>query len=101
MEFEMTKCLFCGTHKAIERTGINRIQKDKRFDRPYTFRYDYVDPEQSAFISIRDCQGRKGLPEIGRVTLREAMKDEQYKELITSLQSQCINILKILTEEEE
>lgn len=101
MQFEMTKCLFCGHHSPIIKTGVNRIQKGKGFDRPYTFRYDHVDSEESAFISIRDCQGRKGLPEIGRITLREAMKNPEYKEIISTLQNQCIKILKILTEEKE
>ncbi|MBA7612919.1 hypothetical protein ES703_20160 [subsurface metagenome] len=99
MEFEMVKCVFCGTHKPLERTGIMRIQKDKPVDRLYTFTYDHIDPEVSQFISIRECAGRgKGLPEVGRITLREAVKNNQYQDLREGLLNQCVKVLKILTD---
>lgn len=97
----MIKCPFCGTHKAIERTGINRIQKDRGFDRPYIFSFDHIDLKESAFISVRSCEGRRGLPEIRRITLREAIKNGEYEDLRQSLMNQCVRILKILTGEEK
>jgi len=101
MQIEMVKCVFCGTHKPLQRTGIMRIQKDKVADRLYTFTYDHIDPEASQFISIREPRGRgKGLPEIGRVTLREAVENNQYEDLRESLMNQCVRVLKILTKEE-
>lgn len=100
MEIEMCKCLFCGTHKPLQRTGIMRIQKDKVADRLYTFSYDHIDPELSQFISIREPRGRgKGMPEIRRVTLREAIQNNQYEDLRQSLIDQCVRVLKILTGE--
>ncbi len=100
MEFEMAKCLFCGTHKPLQRTGIMRIQKDKPADRLYTFTFDHIDPEASQFISIRECGGRgKGMPEIRRVTLREAIESNKYEDLRESLMDQCVRVLKILTGE--
>ena len=101
MQFEMTKCEFCGTHKPLQRTGIMRVQKGKPADKLYTFSYDHIDPEVSQFISIRECGGRgKGMPEIGRITLRGAIEGNLYPELRQSLINQCVRILKILTKEE-
>jgi len=77
-----------------------RIQKDKPADRFYTFTYDHIDPEASQFISIREPRGRgKGLPEVGRITLREAVENNQYEDLRQSLLNQCVKVLKILTGE--
>lgn len=102
MEVEMCKCLFCGTHKPLQRTGIMRIQKDKPADKLYTFTYDHIDPEVSQFISIREARGRgKGLPEVRRITLREAIESNEYQDLRKSLMNQCVKILKILTAESE
>ncbi len=99
MEFEMVKCVFCGTHKPLQRTGIMRVQKGKVANKFYTFSYDHIDPEASQFISIRECAGRgRGMPEIGRVTLREAVENNQYEDLRQSLISQCVKVLKILTD---
>lgn len=100
MEFEMAKCLFCGRHQPIQRTGIMRMQKDKVADRLFTFTFDHIDPETSQFISIREPRGRgKGMPEIGRITLREAVENSQYEDLRQSLLNQCVKVLKILTKE--
>ena len=97
----MVKCLFCGRHQPIERTGIMRIQKDKVADRLFTFTFDHIDPEVSQFISIREPRGRgKGMPEIGRITLREAVEGNLYPELRQSFLNQSVKILKILTKEE-
>lgn len=101
-EIDMTKCPFCGHHKAMERTGINRIQRGQTADRQYTFRYDHVDLDGSAFISVRECGGRgKGFPEVSRITLKETVKSDRYKELRESLLSQCYQVMRILIGEEE
>jgi len=101
-EIQMVKCLLCGKHTAIKRKGSGRLQKDKSVDQaPYEFRFDHVDLETAAFISIREARGRgKGLPEIRRVTLKEATESDSYKEVRQSLLNQCYNILKILTGEQ-
>ncbi|MBA7622586.1 hypothetical protein ES703_29964 [subsurface metagenome] len=100
MELEMEKCLFCGTHKPLQRTGIMRLQKNKATDRLFQFSFDHIDPEASQFISIRKCAGRgRGLPEVRRVTLREAVEGNLYPELRQGLLNQCVRVLKILTGE--
>lgn len=100
-EIEMVKCIFCGTHKPLERTGIMRIQKDKVADRFYEFSFDHINLENSQFISIRECGGRgRGFPEIERITLRQAVEGNLYPELRQSLLNQCVRILKILTGEQ-
>lgn len=99
-EILMTKCVFCGTHKPLQRTGIMRLQKGKVADKIFRFSYDHIDPEVSQFISTRECAGRgKGLPEVGRITLREAVEGNLYPELRQTLLNQCVRILKILTRE--
>lgn len=99
---EMVKCPFCGTHKPIKRTGIMRLQKDKTADRQYNFVFDHVDLGNSAFISVRECGGRgRGFPETSRVTLRETVEKETYKELRESLLSQCYIVMKILIGDEK
>jgi hypothetical protein len=99
MQFEMVKCPFCGTHKPLQRTGIVRLQKGKVANNFYTFSYDHIDPEASQFISIRECAGRgRGLPEIGRITLREAIEGNLYPELRQTLIHQCVKVLTILTD---
>lgn len=101
-EIEMVKCPFCGQHKSLRRTGIRRIQKGKTFDRPYEFAFDHVDPLESGFISIRECQGRGGgFPEIRRITLREIVQNGNYPELRQGLTAQCAKVLKILLGEEQ
>lgn len=101
-EIEMTKCPFCGHHKAMERTGINRIQRGQTADRQYTFRYDHVDPKESAFISIRECAGRgKGFPEVSRISLKDTVKNDSHKELRESLLNQCYQVMRILIGEEQ
>jgi len=60
------------------------------------FNFNQFDPKEEKFISIRECQGRgRGLPEINMLKLSEAMKNDEYKELIASLRNQCYSILKI------
>lgn len=101
-EVEMVKCVFCGTHKPLQRTGIMRLQKNKVADRLFQFSFDHIDPKVSQLVSIRECAGRgRGLPEIRRITLKEAVEGNLYLELRQSLISQCVKVLKILTEEEQ
>lgn len=100
-EIEMVKCLFCGQHKSLRRTGIRRIQKGKTFDRPYEFAFNHVDPLESAFISVRECRGKSGFPETSRVTLREVVQNGSYPELRQGLTAQCAKVLKILLGEEQ
>lgn len=98
----MTKCLFCGTHKPIKRTGIMRLQKDKTADRQYNFVFDHVDLGNSAFISVRENAGRgKGFPEVSRLTLKQVVENDTYKELRESLLNQCYAVMKILMGEEK
>ena len=67
---------------------------------PLSLREANVSKGAKVRISLRECQGRgRGLPEINTIKLSEAMKEEQYKELITSLRNQCYSILKILLPE--
>ena len=40
------------------------------------------------------------MPEVGRVTLREAIEGNLYPQLTQSLLNQSVKILKILTKEE-
>jgi len=100
-ELEFTKCLVCGWSRPIERKGTKRIQRDQSPDKRYLFRYDIVDPDNAAFISIRECGGRgKGFKEVRKITLREAIENDSYKELRESLKNQCVKVLKILIGEE-
>ncbi|MBA7716060.1 hypothetical protein ES703_125119 [subsurface metagenome] len=99
---EMVKCPFCGTHKPIRRTGVMRLQHDKTADKQYNFVFDHVDLGNSAFISIRECQGRgKGFPEVSRVSLKETIENDSYKELRQSLLNQCYQVMTILVGEEK
>lgn len=101
-ELEYTKCLVCGWNRPIERKGTKRIQREQPPDKQYLFRYDIVDLDNAAFISIRECGGRgKGFKEVRRITLKEAIESNTYPELRESLVSQCIRILKIVTGEQE
>ncbi|MBA7491161.1 hypothetical protein ES702_01706 [subsurface metagenome] len=101
-ELEFTKCLVCGWSRPLERKGTKRIQRDQSADKQYTFRYDVVDPNEAAFISIRECGGRgKGFKEIRKITLKEAIENDSYKEVRESLKNQCVKVLKILIGEEE
>jgi len=52
------------------------------------------DLKEAAFISIREAKG--SLPEVGKVTLKEAQNNPDYEKLITSLINQSYAILKIL-----
>jgi len=100
-EIEMVRCLLCGTHKPIERTGVRRLQKDKIADRQYTFSFTHPDLD-GAFISIREARGRGGgFPEVRKISLREAVEKDIYKELRESLTAQCYAILKILMGDEK
>lgn len=101
-ELEYTKCLVCGWSRPLERKGTKRIQADKTADKQYRFRYDIVDPDEAAFVSIRECGGRgKGFKEIRKITLKEAIESNSYPELRESLRDQCYRILKILLGEEK
>ncbi|NVM22994.1 MAG: hypothetical protein HWN68_14585 [Desulfobacterales bacterium] len=102
-EIEQVKCSLCGKHTAIERKGTGRLQKDKTVDQaPYEFRFDHVDLETAAFVSVREARGRgQGLPEIRRITLKEAVENDTYKDLRQSLLNQCYGIMKILTGSEK
>jgi len=101
-ELEYTKCLVCGWSRPLERKGTKRIQAEKVADKQYIFRYDVVDLDNAAFISIRECGGRgKGFTEVRRITLKEAIESNTYPELRESLVRQCIRILKIVTGEEK
>lgn len=95
---KQVKCPVCGWSHPIEHKGSMRLQRGEPAGQPKgAFLFNKVDPEQSAFISIRECRGRgKGLPEIDKITLQEAMKDPEYQDLISSLQNQCYKILKML-----
>ena len=95
------KCPLCGWHHSIEHKGSKRLQRGEIADLPKgKFHFNKFDPKEEKFISIRECQGRgRGLPEINTIKLSEAMNDEEYKELITSLRDQCYSILKILLPE--
>jgi len=93
------KCPLCGWHHPAEQKGSMRLQRGDPADLPKgVFLFDKVNPEESAFISIRECRGRGGgLPEVGRITLTEAKGDAEYQELIQSVINQCYKILKVLT----
>ena len=100
-ELEFTKCLICGWSRPIERKGTKRVQRDQSPDKRYTFRYDVVDPNEAAFISVRECGGRgKGFKEVRKITLKEAIENDSHKELRESLKNQCVRVLKILIGEE-
>ena len=93
------KCPLCGWHHPIESKGSKRLQRGESAGLPKgVFLFNKVNPEESAFISVRECGGRgKGLPEIERITLTEAKNDPEYQELIKSVRNQAYKILKILT----
>lgn len=100
-QIAMTRCLVCGWYRPLERKGTDRILRGQTADRQYVFDYNHIDLEASPFISFREAQGRgKGFPQVGALTLRQALKDPEYKELIGGLKTQCYNILKMITEEE-
>jgi hypothetical protein len=94
------KCLLCGWHHPIIRTGSKRLLRGESVDQPKgAFLFNKVNPNESAFISVRECKGRGGgLPQVEKVTLREAMAGPEYKDLIDSLRNQSYQILKILSE---
>lgn len=98
---KMVKCPLCGWHWALESKGSKRLQRGESADLPKgEFHFNKFDPKEEKFISLRECQGRgRGLPEINTIKLSEAMNDEEYKQLITSLRNQCYSILKILLPE--
>ena len=93
------KCPLCGWHHPITRTGSKRLLRGESADQPKgAFLFNKVNPNESAFISVRECKGRGGgLPEVEKVTLREAMANSEYKDLIESLRNQSYQVLKILT----
>ena len=95
------KCPLCGWHWTLESKGSKRLQRGEDASFPKgKFNFNKFDPKEEKFISIREAQGRdKGLPEINMLKLSEAMKDNEYKELITSLRNQCYAIFKILLPE--
>jgi len=95
------RCLLCGWHHPIEHKGSKRLLRGEDASMPKgMFTFNKGEPGESTFISIRECRGRgKGLPEVEKITLKEAMSDPEYQELITSLQDQCMKILKILVSE--
>ena len=78
--------------------GSKRLQRGEAADPPKgKFVFGDFDLKDAAFISIREARGRGGgLPEIRKVTLREAKDLPDYKNLITSLINQFYAILKIL-----
>jgi len=94
---KIVKCPLCGWHWTLESKGSKRLQRGESADLPKgKFHFDKFDPKEEKFISIRECQGRgRGLPEINMLKLSEAMKNDEYKELIASLRNQCYSILKI------
>lgn len=100
-EIKMIKCLLCGWHHAIESKGSKRLVRGKPVSESKGyFRFDKVNPEESALISVRECRGRSGgLPEVSKITLTEAMNQPEYSELINSLRKQAYKILEILTQE--
>ncbi len=101
-ELEYTKCLVCGWTRPIERKGTKRIQRNQSADKRYTFRYDVVNPNEAGFISIRECGGRaRGFREVRKITLREAVENDTYREVRESLKNQCVRVLKILIGEEK
>ena len=89
----------CGWYHPIESKGSKRLQRGDPVDLSKgVFLFNRVNPEESAFISIRECGGRgRGLPEIERITLKEAKGNPEYKELIQSVVNQTYKILQILT----
>lgn len=93
------KCPLCGWHHSIIRTGSKRLVRGESADQPKgAFLFNKVNPNESAFISIRECRGRGGgLPQVEKVTLAQAMNQTEYKDLIDSLRNQSYQILKILT----
>ena len=93
------KCPLCGWHHPIIRRGSKRLLRGESVDQPKgVFLFNNVNPNESAFISVRECKGRGGgLPEVEKITLREAMNQIEYKDLIDSLRNQSYQILKILT----
>jgi len=93
------RCPLCGWHHPILRTGSKRLLRGESVDQPKgAFLFNKVNPNESAFISVRECKGRGGgLPEVEKITLTEAMANPEYKDLIESLRNQSYQILKILT----
>lgn len=102
-EIEQVKCPVCGWHRPIEQKGTMRLQRGDPANQPKgKFAFGNFDLDQVAFISIRESRGRGGgLPEIGRITLKEVMERDTYKELRQSLVTACYNVLKILMGDEK
>ena len=97
-EVKAVKCPLCCWYHLIEQKGSKRLQRGEAADPPKgKFVFGDFDLKDAAFISIREARGRGGgLPEIRKVTLREAKDLPDYKNLITSLINQFYAILKIL-----
>ena len=74
-------CPFCGHHSNIEKATLKAIHN----------------VDELAWISIRDCRGKKGMPQVGTTTLRATL-DENIK-LANQLTDLCSGILTICMDE--
>lgn len=92
------KCPLCGWHWCLESKGTKRLLRGEVADAPKgKFNFRKFDPQGETFISEREAQGgRMGLPEINTIKLGEAVKLDQYQELIASLREQAYLILKTI-----
>lgn len=97
-EIKMVKCPLCGWHHTIEHKGTKKLLRGDSADQPKgEFVFGGFDLDEAAFISIREVKGRGGgFPEVGKVTLAQAQKDPDYRNLITGLINSSYRILKIL-----
>ena len=93
---------FCGWHWKRIHTGKHAKEHGITKEAKGEFTFEKVDPQNDAFISIRNTPGGRGNPdsfkEVGKITLQEAKNMPEYKDLINSLR-QKIRIIKQILEE--
>lgn len=92
------KCPFCGIHHVPKKKGSKRIIRGEYVDgQEREFTFEKVNPQEDAFISIREARGRgEGFVEVGRIPIREVVEKNFAPELISSLENQCKKILEII-----
>jgi len=112
-EVTMIVCPFCGMGRVLEQKGT---RAERRGDpvRPKRIRFDQVDPRTAPFVDIREAPGGKvkldaprgtigrgkapgkGFRRIASLTLAEALKEPEFKDLIDQLKEQYDKVGDVL-----
>ena len=97
---EWVKCPLCGWHWKRIHTGRHAGEHKQLKEPKGEFTFKKGNPEEDAFISIRNLPGGRGNPdsfkEIEKITLKEAKDMPEYQDLINSLKQKIKIIEKII-----